>query len=102
MGGGEQFPFQTTRQKNPREGTFQSKQYSLMPLPLSPHSLQALLPVQARRNAAGLRGCGHTLILAVTTVASKSVGLGEQERKGQKESRTASVFSISECAYSAP
>lgn len=108
MGGGDDFLSTLRETQKLREGTFQSKQDSFIPLPLSPQSLQALVLIQARRKVAGLRGCGHTLVILVTTVASECVGLCEPERKGQRESRTgkkrrpASALSISECAYSAP
>lgn len=57
------------------ERTFQSKQNSFIPLPLSPQSLQALALVfiQAERKVAGLRGCGQIHVLVVTTVASECV-----------------------------
>lgn len=82
MGEGNSFLFkqQETQKLRAREGTFQSKQHSFIPLPLSPQSLQALLLIQARRKVAGLRGCGHTLVLVVTTVASECVCV--PERKG--------------------
>lgn len=75
MGGGGSF-LSTQRESlelRAREGTFQSKQYSFIPLPLSPQSLQALVLIQAGRKVAGLRGCGHPLVSVLTSVASECV-----------------------------
>lgn len=57
------------------EGKFQSKQYSFIPLALTPQSLHALALelIHAERKVAGLRGCGHIQVLVVTTVASDCV-----------------------------
>lgn len=64
--------------------------------------------IQARgRNVARLRGYGRTVVKAGTTAASQCGGRRERERERRRESRagkkrrSASAFSISECAYSA-